>query len=79
LEKLEYKSNARAERAAQAFEGAAGDILAFTQAKQEADKKELENEKAKVDAEKALLDAELAREKSRKALEDFLNPPPPEE
>ncbi len=76
LEKLKYVSNARAEAAAKAFEGVSADVLAFTEAKQGAKKKELETEKAELDAEKALLEARLARDKARQALEDFHNPGP---
>lgn len=75
LEKLVYKSNARAEKAAQAFEGAAGDILTFAEAKRGAKKKALETDKAEVDAETALIKAQLEREKARKELDALLNPP----
>lgn len=77
LETLEYKSNARAAAAAKAFEGSAGDILTFAEAKKGAKKNDLVTKKAEVDAETALLEAEKKRAEAKKALDAVLNPPPP--
>jgi hypothetical protein len=71
LEYLEYKSNARAKKAAKLFEESTETIGQFAQQKREATKNQLELRKAEVEAETKLVEQELELEKKRRELEAF--------
>lgn len=71
LTHFEYKTNARAQTAAQAFETAAGDIDAFAQARRDANKSQLDQEKDEITAEKDKVKAQLELEQALEELDAF--------
>jgi hypothetical protein len=72
LEKVTYKSNARAAAAAKSFEASAGSIQAFVEARRGAKKADLERDKGDVEAETALIKAQLERAKAQEELKKAL-------
>jgi hypothetical protein len=71
LQSFTYKTNAAAEKAANAFAESAETLSAFAQAKREAKKSDITLKKDEVAAETELLEAQLALEQARQQLEAF--------
>lgn len=79
LTSLSYRTNARAEKAAELVEASTGTVSDFLAAEREAQKNRLSLATEELEAEKARLEAELAVEKARAELDAFRRGDEPED